>query len=66
VQADLKAEDASNTSSTSPKTTSPLETLINQISTSLSSGSTQGALQALASFLVQNGQGTGSLVDVTA
>ena len=36
------------------------------LSTSLSSGSTQGALQALASFLVQNGQGTGSLVDVTA
>jgi len=64
VQADLKAEDASDTSSS--KVTSPLETLIDQISTSLSSGSTQGALQALASYLVLNGQGTGSLVNTIA
>jgi hypothetical protein len=61
VQSDLKAEDSSSTSSKSP-----LETLIDKMATSLSSGSTTDALQDLASYLVHIGQGTGSLVDTTA
>ncbi len=64
VQKDLEAEEASSSSST--QTASPLDTLISKMSASLNSGSVQDALQDLASYLVQNGQGTGSLVNTSA
>jgi hypothetical protein len=64
LQADLKVED--NPTSSSTQTASPLNTLVSQISASLSSGSVQGALHDLATYLVQNGQATGGLIDTTA
>jgi uncharacterized membrane protein (UPF0136 family) len=45
---------------------SPLDTLVDKISDSLSSGSVSGALQDLASYLVQNGQGSGTLINIAA
>jgi paraquat-inducible protein B len=64
VQTDLQSEEASSTSSS--KTTNPLDSLISKMAASLNSGSVQGALQDLASYLVQNGQGSGSLLDISA
>jgi hypothetical protein len=43
-----------------------LETLLSDLTTSLSSGDTSDALKSLVSFLVQGGQTTGGLVDTTA
>jgi hypothetical protein len=64
LQEDLQPEGASTSSTT--QNASSLNNLVSQISDSLSSGSLQGALQDLATYLVQNGQSTGSLVDTTA
>jgi hypothetical protein len=63
LQNDLNAE---GSSSSSTSQASPLDTLISQMETSLSSGGAQGALQDLASYLIQNGQGVGSLLNTTA
>lgn len=63
VKADLQTQDASSASST--QTASPLESLIARISDSLSSGAVPSALQDLASYLVQIGQGTGSLINTS-
>jgi translation initiation factor 2B subunit (eIF-2B alpha/beta/delta family) len=65
---DLQAQEASITSNTqtSTQTVNPLENLLSNISDSLNSGSTQGALQDLANYLVQNGQAAGSLVNTSA
>ena len=63
LQNDLKASDSSSTSTSQ---SNPLDTLLSNLETSLNSGSTQSALQVLASFLVQSGQGTGTLVNTTA
>jgi hypothetical protein len=62
VQTDLQAESTSSTT----KTTSALDALVEKMSTSLNSGNTDEAMQQLASYLVQNGQGVGSLVNTTA
>jgi hypothetical protein len=43
-----------------------LTNLLSRINDSLKSGSVQGALQDVAGYLVQNGQVTGSLLNVTA
>ena len=69
VQADLQTQDTSSVAGT--QTGSTLDALIGKISDSLDAGSVQGAPQAgaqhdLANFLVENGQGTGSLVDTSA
>jgi len=64
VQADLKAESTTDTSGS--QTNSALSALIDKMSKSLASGGVQNALQDLASYLVQNGQGTGSLINTTA
>jgi hypothetical protein len=69
VQADLQTQDASSSAGT--QAGGPLDTLIGKISDSLNSGSVQGALQDgaqhdLANFLVENGRGTGSLVNTSA
>jgi len=63
VKADLQTQDASAASST--QTLGPLETLVAKISDSLSSGAVPSALQDLASYLVQIGQGTGSLINTS-
>jgi hypothetical protein len=69
VQVDLQTQDASSISSA--QTGSPLDTLIGKISDSLNSDSIQGepqdgAQHDLANFLVENGQGTGSLINTSA
>jgi hypothetical protein len=68
VQADLQTKDASSVADA--QTGGPLDTLIGKISDSLDSGSVQGtprdgARQDLADFLVENGQGTGNLLDTS-
>ncbi len=69
VQAELQPQDASSVASA--EIGSPLDSLIGEISDSLNSGSVHGAQQEgaqhdLASFLVENGQGTGSLINTSA
>jgi hypothetical protein len=70
VQQDLKLQTASadtTDTSSSTSTSSPLDTLLTQIASSLTStNSTAGSLQDLASYLIQNGQGTGTVVNTTA
>jgi hypothetical protein len=69
VRADLQTENASSVADA--QAGGRLDTLIGKISDSLDSGSVQGApqdgaLQDLADFLVENGQGTGSLINTSA
>jgi hypothetical protein len=69
VQADLQTQDTSSVADT--QTGSTLDALIGKISDSLNAGSVQGAPQDgaqhdLATFLVDNGQGTGSLINTSA
>jgi hypothetical protein len=69
VQVDLQTQEASSIGGTPAR--QPLDTLIGQISDSLNSGSVQGALfegaeHDLANVLVENGQGTGSLINTSA
>jgi len=69
VQQDIKSQNSSDssTSSTSTSSSSPLDTLLAQISSSLNStNSTTGSLQDLAAYLIQNGQGTGNVVNTNA
>ena len=68
VQADLQTQGASSVAGA--PTESPIDTLIGKISDSLNSGIVQGAPQDgaqhdLANFLVENGQGTGSLINTS-
>ena len=56
----------SNSDSTSSTSETALEKLVTKLSTLLKSGSTDDALQAVASYLVQQGLGTGSLVNTSA
>jgi len=68
VQVDLQTQDASSVAGA--PTGNPLDTLIDKISDSLNSGSAQGAPQDgaqhdLANFLVENGQGTGNLINTS-
>jgi hypothetical protein len=63
LQTDLQAQAAATPSGT--QATSPLNTLVKNISNALSSGSVQGALQDLANYLVQNGQGSGGLINTS-
>jgi hypothetical protein len=69
VQADLQTRDTSSVAG--PQTASTLHALIDKISDSLNAGSLQGAPQDdsqhdLANFLVENGKGTGSLINTSA
>jgi hypothetical protein len=66
---DLQTQDASSVAGT--PSGKPLDTLIGQISDSLNSGNVQGAIldaaeHDLANVLVENGQGTGSLINTSA
>jgi hypothetical protein len=56
---------SASTSSTSA-TESSLDKLAGKLSELLQNGNTEGALQAVASYLVQQGQGSGSLVNTSA
>jgi hypothetical protein len=69
VQVDLQTQDASSVAGAA--TGHPLDTLIGKISDSLNAGNVEGAAQDgaqhdLANFLVENGQGTGSLINTSA
>ena len=69
LQVDLQTQDASSVAGT--PSGKPLDTLIGQISDSLNSGNVQGAIldgaeHDLANVLVENGQGTGSLINTSA
>jgi hypothetical protein len=64
--ASASASSESASDSTAATTQNPLDKLVSTLSNLLQSGSTDGALQAVASYLVNQGQGTGSLVNVTA
>jgi DNA polymerase III delta subunit len=68
LKADLQTQDLStaNIKSTSSQNVSPLATLLNKVTDNLNTGSVQGALEDLAGYLVQNGQVTGSLLNVSA
>jgi hypothetical protein len=81
VEADLQAQDPSNTntstsstsSSSSPALTSsssqssnPLTNLLNQLNSALNSGDTNSALQDLTTVLLAMGQGNGAALNVTA
>jgi hypothetical protein len=64
VQVDLQTQDGSSVGG------NPLDTLLVKISDSLNSGSVEGAPQDgaqhdLANFLVENGQGTGNLINTS-
>ncbi|MGC2401224.1 MAG: hypothetical protein WA510_15630 [Acidobacteriaceae bacterium] len=63
-QADLKAQAATGSNS-SAQEGSPLDSLLANVSNALNSGNTQGALEDVASFLVQNGQSNGSLINTS-
>lgn len=69
VQVDLQTQDTSSVAG--PSTGIPLDTLISKISDSLNADSLEGASQDgarhdLAEFLVENGRGTGSLINTSA
>ena len=69
VQVDLQSQDVS--SGGGVPSGNPLDTLIGKISDSLNAGSVPGAAQDgaqhdLANFLVENGQGTGNLINTSA
>ncbi len=69
VQGDLQTKDTS--SGAAPQAGSALDSLIGKISDSLNAGGVQGAPQDsaqhdLANFLVENGQGKGSLINTSA
>ena len=69
VQVDLQTQDASSAGGI--PLGNQLDTVLGKISDSLNSGSVDGAPQEgaqhdLANFLVENGQGTGSLINTTA
>jgi hypothetical protein len=68
IQLDLQNQQAgAGTSSPSNATAlNPLDALAGKITDSLASGSTSTALQDLAAYLVQNGQGSGTLLNTTA
>jgi len=62
VQQDIQAQSPSDSSSTTP-----LDNLLTQISSSLNStNSTSGSLQALDTYLIQSGRGTGNVINTTA
>lgn len=76
VEADVKAEGSSASSSSGSnsttgstsgsQSTNPLTKLVNQLNTALNYGDTSGALQDLTTFLLNTGQGSGSVVNASA
>ncbi len=69
LKADLKMQVASvaiGSGSSAGGTSDPLNDLLSQMTTSLESGSTSGALRELAKYFVQNGRSTGMLISTMA
>jgi hypothetical protein len=68
LQTDLQAEELSGKTGvdSTSQTQSPLDQLVAKLSQSLDSGSVESALKDVASYLIQQGQGTGSVVNTTA
>jgi hypothetical protein len=63
ITADLQAQEASNP--TANLAFSSLENLVVKISDALSAGAVQSAVQDVAGYLVQHGQATGSLINLS-
>jgi hypothetical protein len=63
LQKDLNPADSPSSSAIQA---SPLDALVSKMETFLGSGSMQNALQELASYFIQNGQGTGSVLNTAA
>jgi len=63
ITADLQAQEASNP--TGNLAFSSLENLVVKISDALSAGSVQSAVQDVAGYLVQHGQASGSLINLS-
>ena len=67
AQSDLtELQQALGYASTAPADNSPLGKLLDSLSTSISSGDTQTALQDLTGFLTQSGKTTGNVLDTYA
>lgn len=64
INTDLQAQEASN--ATGNLALSSLEKLVIKISDALSAGAVQSAVQDVAGYLVQHGQASGSLINVSA
>jgi hypothetical protein len=64
VNTDLQEQEASN--ATGNLALSSLEKLVIKISDALSAGAVQSAVQDVAGYLVQHGQASGSLINVSA
>ncbi len=64
INADLQAQKASTV--TGNPAFSSLESLVIKISDALSSGAVQSAVQDVAGYLVQHGQASGSLINISA
>jgi hypothetical protein len=63
ITADLQAQEAANV--TGNLAFSSLENLVVKISDALSAGAVQSAVQDVAGYLVQHGQATGSLINLS-
>jgi hypothetical protein len=63
INADLQAQEASNPTGNLAFTS--LENLVVKISDALSAGAVQSAVQDVAGYLVQHGQATGSLINLS-
>jgi hypothetical protein len=68
LKSDLQTQDESsaNIKSASSQNISPLATLLGKVQDQLNTGNIQGALEDVSGYLVQNGQVTGSLLNVSA
>ena len=64
INTDLQAQEASN--ATGNLALSSLERLVIKISDALSAGAVQSAVQDVAGYLVQHGQASGSLINISA
>jgi len=64
INADLQAQEAST--ATGNLAFSSLESLVIKISDALSAGAVQSAVQDVAGYLVQHGQASGSLINISA
>ena len=63
IKADLQTQEAST--ATGNQAVSSLESLVVKISDALSAGAVQSAVQDVAGYLVQHGQASGSLINLS-
>jgi hypothetical protein len=65
ITADLQTQQASTATATGNQAFSSLESLVIKISDALSAGAIQSAVQYVAGYLVQHGQASGSLINLS-